>query len=166
MTDDVGEHLQHSALRTDLSFAEVTARFWDEVRPLRPVSEVHVVDPYLLSAGNRDPEVHAGNVAGLLKPLLRNISSMTLVYRHERAGVREAVLRSLRSMLPSSTEIRFVRPDKFHHRWVVADRSRLVRMDLSFNQIGQALGGVDLVTAERDCVEYCDVLNHQDPLPA
>lgn len=36
---------------------------------------------------------------------------------------------------------------------------------LSFNQIGEALGGVDLVTSVQDRAEHCAALNEQDPPP-
>lgn len=163
VSDDDNAFLEHSALRTDLDMVEITARFWDEVRPLQPQGELHVVDPYLLDAGGRDPRVHAANVAGLLKPLLRDLDILTFVHGPERAGVRACLEASARLLVTDDTSIRYVRAAAFHHRWVVADRQRLVKMDLSFNRIGRMLGGVDLVRAERDRLEYCAVLNLQDP---
>lgn len=166
MNDETSQHIQHGVLRTDLDPMEIIGRFWHEVRPLDPQVELHVVDPYLLDAAGRDPHLYAGNVAGLLKPLLKKIRIVTFIHGPERAGVRDALEQSVRHLISNDTQIRYTRPAPFHHRWVVADRLRLAKMDLSFNQIGKMLGGVDLVVAEPDRAEYCAVLNAQDPPPA
>lgn len=164
MDDEKTEHLTHSALRSDLDFVEVTARFWGEVRVLEPNTELHVVDPYLMKKGRRSSLVYASNLAELLKPLLKNVDLVTLVYYFdEDKGVRNEIEKHLKLFTKPGTIIRFVRPAKFHHRWVIADRSRLALMDHSFNQIGDTLGSVDVVTKEADRIEYCDFLDHQDP---
>lgn len=164
MDDENNEHLTHSALRSDLDFVEVTARFWSEVRVLEPNTELHVVDPYLMKKGRRSSQVYAANLAELLKPLLKNIDLMTFVYYlNEDKGVRNEIEKHVKLFTKPGTVIRFARPAKFHHRWVVADRSRLALLDHSFNQIGDTLGSVDVVTKEADRIEYCNFLDHQDP---
>lgn len=140
MRDDESS-LHHSALPPGLAPLRLLSAFWEESRRLAPMEELHVVDPYLLDARKEDPSRHASSIAQLLTPSLRNLSVITFVYRKESIDVRNALEAYVSQLAPSGLLVRFVKPSHFHHRWVVADRTRVALLDISFNQIGRALGG-------------------------
>lgn len=154
-------YVEESAFPTSLSLLEVLTKFWGEVKKIAPSSELHVVDPYLLDAGGQDPDTYAGNVTALLKPVLATASHIVLVHGQLREGIRELLERDF--ALVSNASLDFVRGSQMHARYVVGDRSRVLRMEFSFNRIGKTLGTVSLVEDPDDLAGILHELERLHP---
>lgn len=136
--------LAHSAFPTSLTSFEVVAKFWTELRRILPANELHVIDPYILDDGGMDPATYARDVVSLLGPALRVVNRVVVVYGKPRQGIRELLARDI-ALVNSETDVQFHKGSEMHARYLVADRSRALRMDFSFNRIGKSFGTVSLV---------------------
>ncbi|WP_139219862.1 hypothetical protein [Curtobacterium sp. YR515] len=141
--------LQHTAFEPNLPMFEVVAKFWVEVRKILPAEHVHVIDPYMLDAGGEKPATYAANVAALLKPAITNTRRLTFVYQRTRGDVGR-LLKADIDLLNASTAVTFHQGSGMHARYIVADRSRVLRMEFSFNRIGKSFGTVSQVLDEED----------------
>lgn len=142
--------LTHSAFPTSLPMFEVVTKFWTELKKILPAHELHVIDPYVLDAGGaEDPATYAGNVTSLLTPALRSVKRVVVVHGKPREGVRDFLTRDI-ALMNSETEVQFHKGKEMHARYLVADRSRVLRMEFSFNRIGKSFGTVSLVEDEED----------------
>ncbi|MFA4930093.1 MAG: hypothetical protein WC558_16375 [Patulibacter sp.] len=158
-----GAFLEHGAFPTTLSFFDVTAKFWTELRKILPAQEVHVVDPYLLDAGGEDPATYAGNIASLLKPALASAGTIVIVHAKARDGIQGLLEKNV-AALNRSAQMRFRRGTGMHARYLIADRSRALRMEFSFNRIGKSFGTVSLVEGTEDLAGIVGELNRLDPV--
>lgn len=135
---------------------EVVDRFWTELRKILPANELHVIDPYVLDAGGTDdPATYAGNVVSLLTPALRVVQHVVVVHGKPRAGVRDLLARDI-GIVNAGATIHFRKGSEMHARYLVADRSRVLRMEFSFNRIGKSFGTVSLVEDEADLAGILD----------
>lgn len=157
-----GATLEHGAFPTSLSFFDVTSKFWTELRKILPAQEVHVVDPYLLDAGGEDPAVYAGNVASLLKPALMSAGTVVVVHAKPREGIRGLLEKNI-ATLNGGAQVQFCMGTEMHSRYLIADRSRVLRMEFSFNRIGKSFGTVSLVEDPEDLAGIVHELDRLDP---
>jgi hypothetical protein len=155
--------LEESAFKADLPLVEVLAKFWKELKKLLPATELHVVDPYLLDAGGADAEYYAGNVVSLLNPALRQVDKVVFVYAKAREGI-QPLIEADAHLVNSSASIVFRQGTKMHPRYLIADRSRVLLMEFSFNRIGKTFGTVSQVTDPEDLASILDELERLDPV--
>lgn len=169
MSEEWQEHLpahsgglQHSAFAPNLPMFEVVAKFWVEIRKILPAEHIHVIDPYILDAGGEQSATYAANVASLLKPAVTGSQRVTFVYQKNRSNI-DRLLKGDLALLDASTTVSFHQGSGMHARYIVADRSRVLRMEFSFNRIGRSFGTVSLVIDEEDRAGIVDELNRLDP---
>jgi len=161
-SDSRATHLEHSAFPTSLSLPDVLARYWSELRKILPADELHVVDPYVLDSGGADAVTYAGDVTSLLGPALRLVKRVVFVHEKPRVGIRELIETDI-ALFDATTEVSFHRGTAMHSRYVVADRSRALRMEFSFNRIGKSFGTVSLVDDGEDLAGVLEELQRLSP---
>lgn len=145
-----------------MSLPDVLAKYWSELRKILPANELHVVDPYILDSGGADAATYAGDVTSLLGPALRRVNRVVFVHDKPRVGIRE-LLESDIALVDATTEVHFHRGTVMHARYVVADRSRALRMEFSFNRIGRSFGTVSLVDDGEDLAGVLEELERLSP---
>ena len=155
-------HLEESAFPTSLPLVEVVAKFWIELKKILPADELHVIDPYVLDAGGADPATYAGNVVALLTPALRVVKRAVVVHGKPREGIRELLAQDI-ALVGTQAEIQFQKGSEMHARYLVADRSRALRMEFSFNRIGTTFGTVSLVEDAEDLAGILDEVERLHP---
>jgi hypothetical protein len=153
MTSDAAKRtstwFQESAFPTDLPSIEVAKKFWSELRHICPITEFHVVDPYILQAGKSERATYAGDVVALLKPVLMDANSVTFIHEKANPEVQDLLAENI-ALLGSDVAVEFLQGTHMHSRHLIADRARALRMDFSFNQIGKTFGTMSLVEAADD----------------
>lgn len=154
--------LSHGAFPTSLTSLEVVAKFWTELRKILPASELHVIDPYVLDDGGADPATYAGDIVSLLTPALRVVERVVIVYGKPREIIRDLLAQDL-ALMNSEINIEFQKGSEMHARYLVADRSRALRMEFSFNRIGRSFGTVSLVENAEDIAGILDEVNRLHP---
>ena len=148
-SDGKSTELQHSAFPVGLDMIEVLTRFWGELDQILPARIIHVVDPYFLDAGGESTYTHAGNVASLLRPALRTAEEIRLIHSRQREGVTAATEECFLRVNPD-IDIVFHRGTQMHARYVIADHTRVLRMEFSFNRIRKSFGTVSVVSDPSD----------------
>lgn len=156
--------LQESAFPTSLSLFDIATRFWSELKKVLPAAELHVIDPYILDAGGTDPATFAGNVVSLLKPALTDVDQLVVVHAKAREGIQVLLTRDI-GLVASDLSVRFEHGTEMHARYLVADRSRVLRMEFSFNRIGKSFGTISLVEDDADRKGILGELQRLDPAP-
>lgn len=163
---DVGamppEGVPHSAFPASLPPFEVIARFWTELKKILPANEMHVIDPYVLDDGGADPVTYAEGVASLLRPALRVVERLVVLHGKPNEGIRELLARDI-ARVNSQTSIEFKRGSNMHARYLVADRSRALRMEFSFNRMVRSFGTAFLVEDAEDLARIVDEVERLHP---
>ncbi|MDA3804784.1 hypothetical protein PED38_08240, partial [Clavibacter sp. CT19] len=112
--------------------------------------------------GGEENATYAGNVAALLKPLVREASEITFVYQKQGDEVGQMIKANLR-MLNPDIGITYRKGTRMHARYIVSDRSRALRLEFSLNRIGKSFGTISLVTDEEDLAGIVTELERLDP---
>lgn len=157
--------LTHSAFPTSLTSIEVVSKFWTELRKILPASELHVIDPYVLDDGGANPATYAGDVASLLRPALRVVKRVVFVYGKPRQGIPELLAGDI-ALVNSEVDVQFHKGTEMHARYLVADRSRAIRMEFSFNRIGKSFGTVSIVEDVEDIAGIVAEIRRLHPVTA
>lgn len=155
-------YLEEAAFPTSLPLVEVIVKFWGEIKKIAPADELHVIDPYLLDAGGEDSATYAGNVTALLKPALVGATHVVLIHGKPRAGIRELLVRDF-ALVNAGASLDFRRGSQMHGRYIVGDRSRVLRLELSFNRIGKTFGTVSVVEDSEDLTGILQELERLHP---
>jgi hypothetical protein len=91
------------------------------------------------------------------------LSGVVVVHGKPREGIRELLARDI-ALVSSETDIQFQRGSEMHARYLVADRSRALRMEFSFNRIGKSFGTVSLVEDAEDLAGIVDEVERLHPV--
>ena len=88
-------------------------------------------------------------MASLLRPALRTAEEIRLIYSRQREGVAAAIEECFLRVNPDQ-DIVFHRGTQMHARYVIADHTRVLRMEFSFNRIRKSFGTASMVNDPRD----------------
>lgn len=161
---DTASYLEHGAFPSNLSRPDVILKFLTELKKILPADEIHVIDPYALDAGGGDAATYARDVVALLKPALQVARHVVFIYGKPGEEVREFIMQDIALVNPK-VEVEFRRGNKMHARYLVANRSRALRMEFSFNRIGKYFGTISLVEGDEDLAGIVDELERLHPTP-